>query len=208
MKKTLLVLLALLLPAVAFAAPPAAPVEGEDYVVIDGGAPFQPHKPGQVEVAEVFAYWCPHCFEFQPAFTAWKATLPKTVRIAYVPAVFEDGDAFPRAYFAALDAGALPRVHQALYDAVHVNGTLARNATVDEIATWFGEHGLDAAKMRTAMLDPQVEQRVQAARAFQMRSGVMGTPTLIVDGRYRVTAQTREDTLRIARALVDQLASH
>jgi hypothetical protein len=41
-----------------------------------------------------------------------------------------------------------------------------------------------------------------------MRSGVLGTPTLVVDGRYRVTASTREDTLRIARALVDQLASH
>ena len=206
--KTLLVLLALLLPAVAFAAPPAAPVEGVDYAVIDGGAPFQPHKAGQVEVAEVFAYWCPHCFDFQPAFDAWKATLPKTVRVAYVPAVFEDGDAFARAYFAALDAGALPRLHQALYDAVHVDGTLARNATIDEVADWFGAHGLDAAKMRAAMVGPAVEQRVQAARAFQMRSGVLGTPTLIVDGRYRVTAETREDGLRIARALVDQLAAH
>jgi hypothetical protein len=38
-----------------------------------------------------------------------------------------------------------------------------------------------------------------------MRSSVMGTPTVIVDGRYRVVGKTREDTLRIARALVDQL---
>lgn len=201
--KTLLMLLALLLPAYAVAAPPL--VEGEDYVVIDGGAPYQPHKAGQVEVAEVFAYWCPHCFEFQPALETWKGTLPKAVRFAYVPAVFEDSDAFARAYFAALDAGALPRLHHALYDAVHVEGTLARNATIDEVAAWFGDRGLDAAKMRAAMLGPRIEQRVRAARDFEMRSGVMGTPTVIVDGRYRVTGRSREDTLRIARALVDQL---
>jgi len=208
MKTTLLVLLTLLLPAVTFAAPPAALVEGTDYAVIDGGVPFEPHAPRQVEVAEVFAYWCPHCFEFQSALETWKGTLPKTVRVTYVPAVFEDGDAFPRAYFALRDAGALPRLHQSLYNAVHVDGTLARNATIDELASWFGAHGLDANKMRAAMLSPKTEQRVQAARAFQMRSGVLGTPTLIVDGRYRVTGQDRDDNLRIARALVDQLASH
>jgi thiol:disulfide interchange protein DsbA len=202
--KTLLMLLALLLPAYAVASA-APPVEGEDYVVIERGTPYQPHKAGQVEVAEVFAYWCPHCFEFQPALETWKGTLPKSVRFAYVPAVFEDSDAFARAYFAALDTGVQPRLHQALYDAVHVDGTLARNATIDEIATWFGEHGFDAAKMRAAMLSPRTEQRVQLARAFQMRSSVMGTPTVIVDGRYRVVGKTREDTLRIARALVDQL---
>ena len=205
MKSTLLMLLALLLPAATFAASPAPPVEGEDYVVIDGGAPYQPHKAGQVEVAEVFAYWCPHCFEFQPTLETWKGTLPKAVRFAYVPAVFEDSDAFARAFFAMADAGAQPRLHRALYDAVHVEGTLARNATIDEIAAWFGDHGLDAAKTRAAMLDPRTEQRVQRARAFEMRSGVTGTPTLIVDGRYRVTGKDREDTLRIARALVDQL---
>jgi thiol:disulfide interchange protein DsbA len=205
--KTLLMLLALLLPAATFAAP-APLVAGQDYVVIDDGQPYRPHPKGQVEVAEVFAYWCPHCFEFQPALAAWTPTLPKSTRMAYVPAVFEDGDAFARAYFAALDAGALPRLHDALYRAVHVDGTLARNATIDELAAWFAGHGMDPAKTRAAMLSPATEQRLQYARAFSLRSGVQGTPTLIVDGRYRVTGQSRDDNLRIARALVDQLASH
>lgn len=207
MKKTLLVLLALLLPALPLAATPAPPVEGVDYVSIDGGQPVAPHPPGQVEVAEVFAWWCPHCFEFQPGLEAWKATLPKDVRFTYVPAAFND-DAFARAYYAALDAGALPRLHQPLYQAVHVDGTLARNATVDELAAWFSEHGLDAAKMRAAMLSPATDRRLQAAHDFALRSGVAGTPTLIVDGRYRVTARSYEDGLRIARQLVDQLRTH
>ena len=200
-------LLALLLPAATALATPASPVEGVDYVAIDDGQPYAPHPAGQVEVAEVFAWWCPHCFEFQPALEAWKATLPKDVRFTYVPAAFNE-DAFARAYFAALDARALPRVQQPLYAAVHVDGTLARNATVDELATWFGEHGLDAAKMRAAMLSPATDRRVQAAHEFALRSGVIGTPTLIVDGRYRVTGQTRDDNLRIARQLVDQLRAH
>lgn len=206
MTKTLLVLLALLLPA-SLPAAPAAPVEGVDYAVIDGGQPYASRRPGQVEVAEVFAWWCPHCQEFQPALEAWTATLPKDVRFTYVPAAFNE-DAFARAYFAALDAHALPRLHEALYAAVHVDGTLARNATVDELATWFGAHGLDAARMRAAMLAPGTDRRVQAAHDFALRSGVIGTPTLIVDGRYRVTGSSRDETLRIARALVDQLRTH
>lgn len=207
MKKTLLVLLALLLPAATLAAAPKALVEGEDYAVIDGGQPFQPHPAGEVEVAEVFAWWCPHCFAFQPALDAWKASLPRNVRVVYVPAAFNE-DAFARAYFAALDARALPRLHEALYRAVHVDGTLPRNATVDELAAWFGEHGLDAAKMRAAMTSPATDRRLQAAHDFALRSGVAGTPTLIVDGRYRVIAQTHEDGLRIARQLAASPPAH
>ena len=202
MKTIAALLLTLLLPAVDFATAPA-PVEGVDYVAIDGGAPFV-QAPG-VEVAEVFAYACPHCHELQPALDAWQGTLPKGVRLAYVPAVFSAGDAFARAFFAAQDAGALARLHAPLYRAVHVDGTLAHNATVDELAAWFGEHGLDAARMRAAMLSPAVEQRLHAAREFGLRSGIEGTPTLIVAGRYRVTARTREDTLRIARQLAERL---
>lgn len=207
MKTTLFVLLALLLPAAGFAAESAAPVPGKDYVVIDGGQPFQPHAAGEVEVAEVFAWWCPHCYEFQPALAAWKATLPKNVHLVYVPAAFNE-DAFARAYFAALDARVLPRLHDALFRAVHVDGTLPRNATVDELAAWFGDHGLDPAKMRAAMLSPATDRRVQAAHDFALRSGVAGTPALIVDGRYRVTAQTHEDGLRIARQLATSAAAH
>jgi len=40
------------------------------------------------------------------------------------------------------------------------------------------------------------------AREFALASGLEGTPTLIVDGKYRIQARTHEDALRIADHLV------
>ena len=193
----LLVLLSAIAPAMA-ATPPQA---GIDYAVIDGGRPYAPVR-GQVEVAEVFAYWCPHCAQFQPQLSAWAARLPAGVHLTPVPAVFTDGDVLARAYFAAVHFGILPRVHAAIFQAIHVDGTLPRNPDIDEMAQWFGQHGLDAARARAYMASPAVEAQLVQARDFALRSGVDGTPTLIVDGRYRITAPTHDAGLRTASALI------
>jgi thiol:disulfide interchange protein DsbA len=191
----------LALPAMA-AAPP--PVEGSDYVTIAQGQPYAPLR-GKVEVAEVFGYWCPHCAEFQPALSTWRRAQRADVRFKTVPAVFTAGDVLARAYFAAEHFGMLPRLHDAIYQAIHVDATLPRDPSVDEMAGWFGQHGLDAARARAYMLDPTVDAKLEYARQFALRSGVEGTPTLIIDGRYRITARTHEEGLRTASALIDSL---
>ncbi|MFC7301860.1 thiol:disulfide interchange protein DsbA/DsbL [Cognatiluteimonas weifangensis] len=201
----LLALLFLLLPLAAVAGTAApAPVEGEDYVLIDDGRPYRP-LDGKIEVVEVFGYWCPHCAEFQPQLAAWVRRLPTDVRFSYVPAVFDDSDAFARGFFAAERAGAVARTHAGLYRAVHIDGLLARNATIDELAWYYGQQGLNAAQLKADMVGPEVQARMQAAREFALRSGVTGTPTLIVDGRYRITPRTHADALRIAEQLIARL---
>jgi thiol:disulfide interchange protein DsbA len=198
-------LFALLLPLSVLAATPAAPVAGDDYVLIDGGQPYQPLAGKKIEVVEVFGYWCHHCAEFQPKVEAWKQALPADVRFTYVPAVFSDDDPFARAYFAAADAGALDRTHDELFRAIHDDRILATNATIDEIAWFYGEHGLVPAKMKVAMTSPATTARLQRARDFALRSGVEGTPALVINGRYRVRGRTHDDTLRIASQLIAQL---
>lgn len=177
----------------------AAPVAGTDYDVIEGGQPYQAGTG--VEIAEIFGYGCIHCAHFQPQVDAWKRSLPRHVRFRYVPAVFQQDDAFARAYFAAEASGALPRLHQALYDAVHVSQSLPANATVDELAAFFGRQGLDAGRMKAAMLAPSTDAQLARARAFAVRSQIEGTPSLIVAGRYRVHGRSAADRLRIASAL-------
>lgn len=204
--RKLFVLLACLLvalPTLAAGAPPA-PVEGSDYVLIDNPQPYAP-LDGRIEVVEVFGYWCPHCAEFQPQLSAWKRKLPRDVRFTYVPAVFEPGDSFARAYFAAEHFGVLDKTHDAMFPAIHVEGLLPKNASVAEIAAYYGQQGLDPAKVQAYMLSPAVDAKLEHARQFALHGGVEGTPTLIVDGRYRITARTHEDGLRIASQLIDQL---
>jgi len=208
-KRLAFLLLALLLPLAANAlqpqaAKPAPLVAGTDYIEIPDGRPYQPLN-GKIEVVEVFAYWCHHCADFQPKVDAWKQSLPANVRFTYVPAAFDSNDPFARAYFAAEMAGALRKTHHALFSAIHDEETLPKNASVDQIAAFYGRLGLDAAKMKASMQGFTVGGKLVQAKDFALRSGLEGTPTLIVNGKYRVTARTYDEQLRIASQLVAML---
>ena len=194
----------LLMLGPAFGASATPPVEGTDYVTIDDAQPYAPLQ-GKVEVVEVFGYWCPHCAEFEPELAAWARRLPPGVRFTPVPAVFTAGDVLARAYFTAQHFGTLPVMHDAIFQAIHADGTLPRNPSIDEMAAWFGQHGLDAGKARNDMLSAPVEAKLERARQFALRSGVEGTPTLVINGRYRITAPTHEEGLRTASALIQSL---
>lgn len=187
------------------AAAPYTPVQGEDYEVIDGGKPFQP-VPGTVEVAEVFGYLCPHCAHFEPAIEAWAATLPKQARFVPVPAEFrDDWVPYARAYFAAQALGVAQRSHGAMFVAIHDEQLLPMSdAAPEEIATFYQRYGIAPARFLAAYRAPTVDAQLKRAREFAVRSGIEGTPTLVVAGRYRITADSRDKQLATARWLVDR----
>ncbi|MCD9029174.1 thiol:disulfide interchange protein DsbA/DsbL [Luteimonas sp. BDR2-5] len=184
--------------------PPAgpAPQAGKDYVEISGGQPFAA-TPGRIEVAEVFAYWCGHCAAFEPLVNAWKAKQPADVHFVAVPAVFNDADSFPRAFYAAETMGVLDRTHDATFNAIHIQRRLPPNASLDAIVDFYGTLGVDTAQLRSTMQSFAVNASMGRARAFGVRSGIDRTPTLVVAGKYRVTGGgSLDDTLRIADHLV------
>ena len=205
MTRTLLGLLfALLMPAAASAATPAAPVEGVDYVLIDGAQPYRPLQ-GKVEVVEVFAYWCPHCAQFQPMVDAWKRRLPQGVRFTYVPLATESGDPLSRAYFASEALGAVERTHAALFRAMHDDGTMPMNPSDGELQDWFVGQGLPAARLKAAWNSPATAANLRHASAFEHAVDIEGTPTLVVNGRYRIISGDHEAMLRTADALIAML---
>jgi thiol:disulfide interchange protein DsbA len=200
----LAILLLAVLPALAFAAGPAeraAPVAGVDYVVIEDG---QRHGPadGRIEVVEVFSYGCHHCANFEPMLAAWKHKQRKDVRLDYLPLPYSANDPLAAAFFAAQSDGSLPRTHPATFRAIHRDHTLPRNPTADEVTTFYAGLGVDAARLKAAMTAPATLARLPAAREFAIRAGVEGTPTLIVNGRYRIIGKSLDDVLRIADHLI------
>ena len=196
-----LLLLALAwLPGAALAQ--STPQAGRDYVEIPGGQAWAA-RPGRIEVAELFGYTCPHCAHFEPLLAQWKQRQGKDVDLALVPAVYGGAwDVWARAFFAASDLGLLPRSHEAVFAAIHNNGQLPRNPSAQELGTFFSRYGVDGERFRAAMADPKVDARMDRAREFAIASGAEGTPTLVVNGRYRVTAASLEDALRITDWLV------
>jgi thiol:disulfide interchange protein DsbA len=195
-----LLLSLLLLPLAAAAQSPAAPVEGVDYAIIPGGQPWQ--ADGRIEVAELFAYTCHHCADFAPKLEAWKRAQPADVRVACVPAAYDPRDGFGRAYFAAEQLGVLGKTHAELFRALHQQQSLPMNASDGELAVFARDQGVDMAKFQAAMASPAVDAKMQRAHDFAAASGMEGTPTLVVAGKYRVQARTHEDALRIAGQLV------
>ena len=188
------------LPGAALAQ--STPQAGRDYVEIPGGQAWSA-RPGRIEVAELFGYTCPHCAHFEPLLAQWKQRQGKDVDLALVPAVYGGAwDVWARAFFAASDLGLLPRSHEAVFAAIHRDGRLPRNPSAQELGTFFSSYGVDGDRFRAAMADPKVDARMDRAREFAIASGAEGTPTLVVNGRYRVTAASLEDALRITDWLV------
>ena len=191
-----------LVPDTARAADPAL-VPGVDYVEIPDGRRLGPDD-GKVEVVEVFGYWCHHCADFAPMLESWKHKQRRHVRVTYLPLPRGTNDALATAFFASEAVGGLSRTHQETFRAIHDEGLLPRNPTIDEIANFYASRGVDATRLKQAMASQTVLDRLPVAREFAIRSGVEGTPTLVVNCRYRVVGRSLEDVLRIAGALVER----
>jgi thiol:disulfide interchange protein DsbA len=207
MIRRLLLTLLLLVPAAALAAdaPASQPLqEGVDYVVIADGKPFAAPVKGKVEVVEVFGYTCPHCAHFEPQVAAWRA---RRKDVNFVPLAAPFGGywtPYAKAFYTSQELGVAARTHDAVFKAVHETGTLPRNnPSVGELATFYAGYGVDPARFTQVFDGPQVQARMDNARAFIQRSGVEGTPTLVVNGKYRIIGgRGFDDVLRIADALV------
>lgn len=196
---TFALLAALLSPVLAFA---QALTPGVDYVEISEPKPFEPLN-GKIEVVEVFGYWCHYCAEFQPLVGAWKAKLPADVRFTYLPAVYGNDDPFARAFYAAQGIkGLFARTHEAVFRAVNTDHDLPRNASADELAAFYAQHGVDASKFAAAMRDPALDAKLARARDFAVAVELPGTPTMIVNGKYRILGVSYKDMLRIADQLI------
>ena len=181
-----------------------APVAGTDYVEIAGGQPFQPGS-GKIEVVEVFGYTCPHCASFEPLVASWKAKLPADVQFTAVAAPFGGyWTPYAKAFYTAEAMGLLGKTHDAMFRAIHVERSLPVQPlpTPEQLAGFYAKHGANPQQFISTMSSFAVDAKLKRAEQFLTRSGVDSTPTMVVDGKYRVTAKTLEDSLRVTEHLV------
>ena len=188
LKRLGLLLAGLVAASTVFAADaPATPAsweEGKNYFLVD---PPQPTATGdKVEVLEVFSYACPHCAHFQPTAEEIRKSLPAGSVFVYMPAVFNPSwEPYARAFYAAESLGVLDKTHQALFDALHQEHLPLR--TLDDLAGFYAQHGVDKAKFLATAGSFEVESKLQRASQIVKADGVDGTPSVIVNGKYRVT---------------------
>ncbi len=179
----------------------------EDFTVIPDGKPYDPVK-GKIEVVEFFNYICPACNAFDPQLQEWKARLPADVNLVYVPADFNpDFITYARVYYAADLLGLAEKTHHAIYQAIHVDHKLpgeGESPDPQKIALFFEQYGVTAQAFMDAMDSFAVNTRMDQGHQFEMQSRIMGTPSLVIDGKYLVKAGSFADRLRITSLLIER----
>ncbi len=200
-------------PLDAAASAPSAPASGAipglklgtDYEIVKNGQPFEPLN-GKIEVVEVFNFVCPACASFQPLVGNWKKSLAPDVRFTYVPAAFGGNwDQYVRSYYTAQTMGIAEKAHEATYNAIHLEGKLKGERGEDsdaDIAAFYAQFGVEAKQFAGNMKSFAVNAKYNKARQYIMSQQVSSTPTIMINGKYRVLGKSWEQRLGIADALI------
>src|SRR5690606_8484372 len=133
---------------------------------------------------------CPACASFEPVISAWKQRPPDDVRVPPLAAPFGGYlQPYATAFYGAQAMALVDTTHQAMFDAVHRERTLpSQGVTTDAIAGFYASHGADPKQFAQAMESFAVSGQMRRAYQFMERAGVDATPTMVVNGKYRVVS--------------------
>jgi protein dithiol oxidoreductase (disulfide-forming) len=208
MNPTRLFVAVMLLAGISFTAAPvvrAEIVEGRDYTVLPHPQPT--HSGNNIEVIEFFWYGCPHCYQLHPHIKAWLKRMPKDVSFRYVPAIFRPSWVPGAKIFYALEVlGARDRLHDKVYDAIHVDKIDLNKE--DVLFDWVAKQDIDRQKFIDAYNSFSVQnQDVPRSMNMSKSYNLAGVPAMVVDGKYVTSGRmggTPQDTIRILDELIEK----
>lgn len=182
--------------------------------------------PGKVEVMEVFSYGCPACDHFQPSMKRLKAALPANAQLVYLPASWnasENWPTFQRAYLTAKSLGVADKAHDQMFEAIWTTGELgildgistgrpkSKLPSIEDIARFYQRTtGAKPADFIAASKSFSVDLKMRQADAQIIAMKVTGTPTVIVNGKYKLLGdamQTPDDLVGVVKFLVAKEAA-
>lgn len=193
--------LMLIVPAQVFSAFEA----GKHYVEIPFSESLNTGK--SVEVREFFWYGCGHCFQFEPILQAWKKNKSENANFVTTPAFLPRREAHAKAFYAFDSIGKHEKLHTVFFSALHVERRKLEN--VDDIANFVAQNGEDKKAFLSAYNSFGTDHKVKQATQLGLKYGVNSVPTLIVDGRYLITASMaggNEGMLKVVDYLVAKVA--
>jgi len=157
--------------------------------------PAQPTVGGadKIEVAEIFWYGCPHCFNFEPAINSWAETVPANARFVRIPAVWNPlARLHGRLYYTEevlARNGKLENAegfHAAVFTEFHRKSN--RLTSEDAIQRLFERFGVSRDDFFNVWNSFEVNQKVVTAGDLVKRYNVTGVPAIVVNGKYRTGA--------------------
>jgi len=180
-----LIALTALLPLACTAADAEKYQAGEHYKSVR--VPQPPADPGKIEVMEVFAYSCPHCFQLEGKVEQWLAKKPGDVVFVRQPHTLgaPANQVRNKAMYTAQMLGGFEKFHKALFGAIHGQGRVM--ATVEEVREVFVKStGLKAEDFDGAYSSFMIDSRLRIGEKTVQDLGIASVPTIVVDGKWSV----------------------
>jgi thiol:disulfide interchange protein DsbA len=179
--------------------------EGVHFFKIDTPTNYTPVDG--IKVTEVFSYLCNHCATFEPYIQAWKARKPEGVEFTRIPVEFGRAiwSLYARAYVTASVLGAGEDAHMGMMDTLWKDRQQMRS--MEEIAEFYEGYGLDAEQFISTSESFAVDMRMKNEQKTVREAGISGTPSMIVNGKYRVGAGGAVNSFDMLLAVVDALVA-
>ena len=160
-----------------------------------------------VEVTELFSYGCSHCNTFEPYLESWNQSKPENVTYNRIAVAFgrRAWEMMARAYITAEMLGIEDESHIAMMDAIWKERKQFR--TVDELADFYMQFGIERsaflANYQSFAADSQLRKSQRDVQLF----GITGTPSMVVNRKYRVTSSKAVGDFNAMLDVVDFLVS-
>ncbi|MDZ7791778.1 MAG: thiol:disulfide interchange protein DsbA/DsbL [Xanthomonadales bacterium] len=140
----------------------------------------------RVVVTDGFGYPCPACRRFMPYLSNWEEGLADYVEVDHLPVALQPGwDLFARAYYTAEVMGIADETHEAMFRALHDERRQFRS--FEDIADFYADHGVEAETFINTSQSFAVDARMRQNRNDVRTFGIRGTPSVIVQGKWRVS---------------------
>ena len=163
-------------------------VAGRHYEILD--SPSVTRDPSKVEVVEVFWFGCNHCYALESYILPWKKTLPKDVDYWKSHATWNPTlKIHARLFYSAKALGIEDKIVPGAFTAIQREGRFLTGNS--ELEYFFKGFGVEKEKYLSVSNSFGVNNAVKQADNRMRQWTITGVPTLIVNGKYKVSG-TRE----------------
>ena len=159
--------------------------------------------PGKIEVAEVFWYGCPHCYDFDPVLSKWEEGLPADVAFVRIPVIWNPtNQVHARLMYTAEALDVEEEAHIAIFESIHQDGNMLTSES--DMIKLFARFDIDEATFLETYKSFGVTSAVKRAENLTRRYGVRSVPVMIINGKYATDAPGVKSFVDIV-SVVDEL---
>ncbi|MET1256458.1 thiol:disulfide interchange protein DsbA/DsbL [Aliikangiella maris] len=167
--------------------------QGTEYQII---APKESEKP---IIEEFFNYACGACFSMEKLASEIQNENPG-VEFKLIPVELNPSwKIYVKAYYIGEKLAVLDKSHMALFRRIHVDKKPIRND--DDLKDFYVSLGVDAAEYDKVAKSFWLNTQIRMSKQYAMKSKVIGTPTFVINKRYKLENKELGSGDRIKQAI-------